>query len=118
QRKTLPVTPAVELNITSALSSIPIRITVNNNIGVHMTLFVYRSPGQVSQPEAVRFDPPQVHHWEDTRPYSNSPWASFWVPPAPPEDNRWIADVVFNEPGTYTLKGRADDGGLFTDVLV
>jgi hypothetical protein len=66
----------------------------------------------------VEFNPPQVHPWEDTRPYSNSPWASFWIPPTPPEDGRWITEVTFDRPGTYILMGRADDGGLFTDEQV
>ena len=66
----------------------------------------------------VEFNPPQVHPWEDTRPYSNSPWASFWIPPTPPEDGRWITEVTFDRPGTYILRGRADDGGLFTDEQV
>jgi hypothetical protein len=37
------------------------------------------------------------------------------VPPELPEDGRWVAEVTFSEPGTYILRGRADDGGLFTD---
>ena len=59
-----------------------------------------------------------IDPWEDTRPYSNSPWASFWVPPTPPADGRWVAEATFKQPGTYVLKGRADDGGLFTDETV
>jgi hypothetical protein len=59
-----------------------------------------------------------VSVWEDTRPFTNSPWAPFWIPPELPEDGRWITEVTFSEPGTYVLRGRADDGGLFTDEEV
>jgi hypothetical protein len=83
-----------------------------------MTWFVYRAPEGVRSQEGVSFEPPQVHSWEDTRPFSNSPWAPFWVPPELPEDGLWITEVTFQEPGTYVLKGRADDGGLFTDQEV
>jgi hypothetical protein len=115
---TLPVTDTGDLNMERAVQAIPSRITVSKITGLHMTWFVYRAPEGVKAGETVAFNPPQVHPWEDTRPYSNSPWASFWVPPTPPEDGRWIAEVTFSEPGTYVLKGRADDGGLFTDELV
>jgi hypothetical protein len=40
------------------------------------------------------------------------------VPPEVPEDDRWVTEVTFDEPGTYILQGRADDGGLFTDNMV
>jgi hypothetical protein len=63
----------------------------------------------------VDFDPPQVKSWEDTRAFANSPWATRWVPPEIPEDGRWVSEVTFSEPGTYTLRGRADDGGLYAD---
>ena len=74
---------------------------------------VYRGPGE----QAV-FDPPQVKTWEDTRAFANSPWAPFWVPPPVPDGNRWVTRVTFAEPGTFVLRGRADDGGLFADVEV
>jgi hypothetical protein len=28
---------------------------------------------------------------------------------------RWVSEVTFSEPGTYILRGRADDGGLYSD---
>ncbi len=118
RRGTLPVTDDGELNMTRAVASVPSRITVNKTTGLHMSWFVYRAPAGVNARDAATFDPPQVHPWEDTRPYSNSPWSPFWVPPVLPEDDRWIAEVIFHEPGTYLLKGRANDGGLFTDELV
>ncbi len=87
----------------------PSRVTVQKVNGLSMSWFVYRGAGQ------VRFDPPQVKVWEDTRTGANSPWAPLWRPPGLPEDGRWTVTVTFIEPGTYILRGRADDGGLFAD---
>ncbi|MQA90851.1 MAG: hypothetical protein GEU90_11520 [Gemmatimonas sp.] len=115
----LPLTDEGELDFDLAVNRfIPVRITVDKTVGLHMAWFVYRGPEEVNAQEAISLDPPQVHVWEDTRPYSNSPWAPFWIPPEPPEDGRWITEVIFQEPGTYVLRGRADDGGLFTDTDV
>jgi hypothetical protein len=80
--------------------------------GLHVSWFVYRGAGEVT------FDPPQIKVWEDTRPFSNSPWAHGWIHPDPPPDGRWIARAMFHEPGTYVLFGRVDDGGLYDDHLV
>ncbi|HUF74995.1 MAG TPA: hypothetical protein VMM35_01895, partial [Longimicrobiales bacterium] len=96
-----------------ALDRVTATVTVSKRLGLHFTWFVYRGPG-----EAVDFDPPQIKPWEDTRPFANSPWAVSWQPPTPPEDGRWVSEVIFSQPGTYTLRGRADDGGLYTDVEV
>ncbi len=111
--RSLPITDEGTLNLARAMNP-PSRITVQKVLGLHMTWYVYRAPvrGEVS------FNPVQISTWEDTRPYSNSPWSSFWVPPELPEDGRWVTDVTFHEPGTYVLQGRADDGGLFTDKRV
>ena len=87
--------------------------TVSKRLGLHFTWFVYRGPG-----ETAEFDPPQIKPWEDTRPFANSPWAVAFVMPKPPEDGRWVSEVTFSEPGTYVLRGRADDGGLYADVQV
>lgn len=93
--------------------------TVDKAVGLHFTWFVYRGSGG-----SVEFDPPQIKPWEDTRQFANSPWAPFWVPPELrqpselPEDGRWRADVTFHEPGSYVLRGRADDGGLYSDVEI
>ncbi len=87
--------------------------TVSKRVRLHFTWFVYRGPG-----EGAEFDPPQVKPWEDTRPFANSPWSVGWVAPEIPEDGRWVAEVTFSEPGTYVLRGRADDGGLYSDVEV
>ncbi|MEX1259201.1 MAG: hypothetical protein WEG36_16515 [Gemmatimonadota bacterium] len=91
----------------------PRRITVGKVNGLYFSWYVYRG-----QAGPVSFDPPQVKTWEDTRAFANSPWAPFWVPPAAPEGDRWVTIATFNEPGTYILRGRADDGGLFSDVEV
>ena len=61
------------------------------------------------------FDPPQVKVWEDTRTGMNSPWAPLWEPPPVPEDGMYRVRVTFDEPGTYVLRARADDGGLYYD---
>lgn len=93
--------------------------TVGKRVALHFEWFVYRAP--THEPwvdESVEFSPPQIKPWEDTRPFANSPWAVSWKPPTPPEDNRWVTEVTFAQPGTYVLHGRADDGGLYTDVEV
>lgn len=104
-----PPTPRELLQ--SALNRGTASVTVSKRTGLHLTWFVYRGPG-----DAAEFDPPQIKPWEDTRPFANSPWSSAWTPPEPPEDGRWVSEVTFSEPGTYVLRGRADDGGLYTDV--
>ena len=92
--------------------------TVSKRLGLHLTWFSYRGPDGVDLDEVVSFDPPQTKPWEDTRPFANSPWAVAWEPPELPEDDRWITEVTFQQPGTYVLRGRADDGGLYSDVEV
>jgi len=104
--------PTPDQQLQRALNP-PRRITVGKINALYLGWFVYRGPG-----EGVEFDPPQVKTWEDTRSFANSPWAQFWVPPPLPEDDRWVTQVTFDEPGTYILRGRADDGGLFSDVEV
>jgi len=99
--------------LEQATDRVTATVTVSKRLGLHFSWFVYRGPG-----EAVEIDPPQVKPWEDTRPFANSPWAVSWRPPEPPEDGRWVSEVVFSQPGTYVLRGRADDGGLYTDVEV
>jgi hypothetical protein len=88
-------------------------VTVSKRVSLHFTWFVYRGSA-----EGVEFDPAQVKSWEDTRAFANSPWATRWVAPEIPEDGRWVSEVTFSEPGTYILRGRADDGGLYSDQEV
>jgi hypothetical protein len=90
----------------------PTRVTVGKAVGLHLSWFAYRSAGKVS------FDPPQVKAWEDTRTGANSPWAPLWSPPPVPEGGKYETQVTFDEPGTYVLRGRADDGALFSDEEV
>jgi hypothetical protein len=87
----------------------PVRITVGKIVGLHVSWFLYRGPGQVI------FDPPQVKVWEDTRTGANSPWAPMWTPDPIPPDGKLFVRVTFSEPGTYVLRCRADDGALVSD---
>src|SRR6185295_15785032 len=90
----------------------PTRITVGKNLGLHVSWFVYRGAGKVT------FDPPQVKAWEDTRAGANSPWAPLWSAPHLPDDGKLEVHVTFDEPGTYVLRCRADDGALVADQEV
>ena len=87
----------------------PTRVTVGKNRGLHVSWFVYRGAGKVT------FDPPQIKAWEDTRAGANSPWAPLWAAPHLPADGRLEVHVTFEEPGTYVLRCRADDGALLAD---
>jgi hypothetical protein len=87
----------------------PTRITVGKNVGLHLSWFVYRGSG------GVHFVPEQIAPWEDTRAGANSPWAPVWSPPELPADGRVAVQVTFDEPGTYVLRSRADDGALTGD---
>jgi hypothetical protein len=87
----------------------PRQSTVGKRVGLHLSWFVYRGAGTVT------FDPPQIKVWEDTRTGANSPWAPLWVRPALPEDGKWVVQATFDEPGTYLLRARADDGALVAD---
>jgi hypothetical protein len=84
----------------------PARSTVGKNVGLHLSWFVYRGSGSVT------FDPIQSKSWEDTRAGANSPWAPVWVAPDMPADGKIVTKVTFSEPGTYVLRGLADDGAL------
>jgi plastocyanin len=90
----------------------PTRITVGKSLGLHVSWFLYRGPGKVT------FDPPQVKAWEDTRAGANSPWAPLWAAPKLPDDGKLAVHVTFDEPGTYVLRCRADDGALVADEEV
>jgi hypothetical protein len=90
----------------------PMRITVDKVVGLNLAWFVLRGERDVT------FDPLQVKVWEDTRTGANSPWAPLWVAPGVPEGGRYEIRVTFDRPGTYVLRGRADDGGLYHDVDV
>lgn len=85
----------------------PARVTVGKNVGLHLSWFVYRGAGEVT------FDPVQVKPWEDTRAGANSPWAPLWTPPEMPADGKVVVHATFSQPGTYVVRGLADDGALF-----
>jgi hypothetical protein len=108
-----PIDPDGSFNLEQALRK-PTQGTVGKVNGLHHSWFVYRAPTGAR----VTFDPPQVAVWEDVRPWTNSPWSDYWQPPELPADDRWIARATFDMPGTYLLRGRADDGGLWTDIDV
>lgn len=84
----------------------PTRATVGKNVGLHLSWTMYRGAGQVA------FNPMQIKAWEDTRTGANSPWAPIWTPPDMPADGRIVTEVTFSTPGTYVLRGVADDGAL------
>ena len=76
-----------------------------NALGLRLAWVQYRGPG------SVIFDPftaPMADHTPG------------WTPPALPEDGKVVATARFSEPGTYVLRGMADDGYLYTptDVTV
>jgi hypothetical protein len=87
----------------------PSRITVGKAVGLHLSWFLYRGAGP------VRFEPRQIKTWEDTREGANSPWAPRWQPPPVPPDGRYVVTATFEQPGTYVLRARADDGALTAD---
>ncbi len=90
----------------------PARVTVNKVVGLHLSWFVYRGTGSAT------IDPPQVKVWEDTRTGANSPWAPLWSAPEVPDNGTYIVRITFDKPGTYVLRARADDGGLYSDTEV
>jgi len=95
----------------------PSKVTVDKVNGLYLSWNVYRGPDGKTEDvqDAVHFNPPQVKAWEDTRTSANSPWGVLWTPPPIPEDGIYEVSVSFDEPGTYILWGRADDGGLYHD---
>ena len=56
--------------------------------------------------------------WDVTSTRAHWRWSVFWTPPPIPEDGIYDVNVTFEEPGTYVLWGRADDGGLYHDGYV
>ena len=87
----------------------PVQGSVRKSNGLHFSWFHYRGPGP------VHFAPTQIKTWEDLRVGANSPWAPVWFAPPMPADGRVSTTVTFDVPGTYVLRGRADDGPATTD---
>ncbi|MBI3401646.1 MAG: hypothetical protein HY048_09520 [Acidobacteria bacterium] len=106
--------PNLAAQLRNPAMSPPSRITVGKVTGLHTSWFVYRQPAGAK----VTFDPPQVKPWEDTRAGANSPWAPLWTPPKLPDDGKQEVHVIFDTPGTYVLRCRADDGALYGDEEV
>ncbi len=98
--------------LSSAQLRPPMRFTVQKVNGLHLSWFVFRGEAE------VMFDPPQIKTWEDTRTAGHSPWSPLFTMPEAPEDGEWTVEVTFHRPGTYVLRGRADDGGLYHDTDV
>jgi len=101
-----------ERQLTSRMLRPPSRITVGKVNGLFLSWNVYRGEGTVT------FDPPLPKPWEDTRTSANSPWGALWLPPEVPEDGIYEVTATFDEPGTYILWARADDGGLYNDGYI
>ncbi|MCY4661223.1 MAG: hypothetical protein OXF93_15675 [Acidobacteria bacterium] len=76
-----------------------------NALGLRLAWIQHRGPGTVA------FDPWSAP-MEDHTPG--------WTPPPIPEDGRIVTTARFSEPGTYVIRGMADDGYLYTaaDVTV
>jgi len=87
----------------------PVAVVASSGPGLRFSWIVYR--GRAS---AVTFKPDQMKTWNDTRAYGNSPWSPPYIIPEPPPDGRFTAEAIFDEPGTYVLRGVASDGSLFT----
>jgi hypothetical protein len=110
RRDALATRPGAENPIRANRAMLPpARVTVGKNVGLHLSWFVYRGAGSVT------FSPEQIMAWEDTRAGANSPWAPVWVAPDMPPGGDVTVQVTFDEPGTYVLRARADDGGLMAD---
>ena len=101
-----------ERDLHRAMFRAPQKPTVSKLNALFLSWNVYRGEG------GVTFDPPQTKVWEDTRVAANSPWGSLWLPPVIPDDGLIEVTATFDEPGTYTLWGRADDGGLYADTYL
>ncbi|NQV69736.1 MAG: hypothetical protein HQ498_06895 [Pseudohongiella sp.] len=87
----------------------PSSIVAMSGPGLRFSWTIYRGPA-----ESASFNPAQFKTYTDTRMYANSPWSPPFEIPMPPEDGRWTAEVTFDEPGEYVLRGIASDGSMFT----
>jgi len=110
-RSRVPSSMPVDM-LKRRMFSPPIKPTVGKINALYVSWNVFRGNGNVS------FDPPQTKVWEDTRAGANSPWGVHWLPPEIPADGMVEVTATFDEPGTYILWGRADDGGLYGDAYI
>ena len=74
-----------------------------NALGLRLAWLQHRGPGSVT------FDP-------FTRPMTDH--TPGWSPPPIPEDGTVVTTARFSVPGTYVVRGLADDGYLYTPVDV
>ena len=76
-----------------------------NALGLRLAWIQYRGPGTVAFDP---FTPPMADHTPG------------WTPPPIPADGKIVTTARFSEPGTYVIRGMADDGYLYTpaDVTV
>lgn len=91
-----------------SIPSVVTRLTPNSATGLRVSWLVYRGAGP------IKFDPPQITEWEDSREGANSPHAPGWRTPPPPQNDKWFVHVTFPTPGTYVLRCQAHDGALPT----
>lgn len=105
-----PAAPAANTPgaLANAALAPPVRVTVGKNVGLHLSWLTYRSPENA----LVTYEPSQIKAWEDTRAGANSPWAPIWRAPEMPADGKITVRATFPQPGTYVLRGYADDGAL------
>ncbi len=101
--------PGAPSNSPNVVYRPPVAVVASAGPGLHFSWTVYRGKAA-----AVKFTPDQMKTWMDTRAYGNSMWSPPYDIPVPPEDGKWSAQVTFDEPGTYVLRGVASDGALFT----
>lgn len=87
----------------------PSSIVVISGPGLRFSWTVYRG-----REDYVTFDPIQFKTYTDSRVYANSPWSPPNTIPPVPENNRWVTEVVFHQPGEYVLRGIASDGSMFS----
>ena len=87
----------------------PQSITAQSGPGLRFSWTIYRGPAR-----HATFEPVQMKTYSDTRMYANSPWSPPFIIPQPPEGGRWQAEVTFDQPGEYVLRGIASDGSIFT----
>ena len=89
----------------------PTKVTVEKINGLFLSCWnVYRGSGKVT------FDPPPTKTLgrQDLQTHPGE----LWLPPEVPEDGIYDVSVTFDRPGSYTLWGRADDGGLYHDAFI
>jgi hypothetical protein len=87
----------------------PASIVVMSGPGLRFSWTIYRGPAK-----HTTFEPAQFKTYMDSRAYANSPWSPPYTIPEVPPENRWTADVTFDQPGEYVLRGIASDGSMFT----